>query len=485
MSLLASLRFAAWVLQQARFTHNSPERVLRAQQGRLRALLRRAGRNSAFYQRKYRGIDLNRCRLEDLPPTNKSELTERIDEVVTDPRITREALSQFLADPANHNRLLFGQYAVCRTSGTQGSPLTVVHNRLSLEVLFGVQMGRGKVGGVSLAEGLRRFRQPARLAAVALNQPFNSTTTSWTHMPAAARVFVEVLRLTPDDPDAIEKLNRFRPTVITAYASFLDLLTLQQSQLRLAPDLRQVVSAAEVLTDTARDSFHEAFGVPILNMYSMAECIFLSSGCPTDPGVHVNADWAILEVVDEHNRPVPPGRPGHKVLVTNLANDVMPFIRYEIGDRVTWAASPCRCGNRLPRIERIDGRTADYFWVRAGGTYRQLLSFVFKTAFERLPAVRDWQVVQKERNRLRVRAELQPGAEPNAEEAAQTLQHQLAEAGLADDVHFEVEFVPRLEPDPSTGKLRRLVSAVGPPADLAQAVARRPPAPAALTKSSG
>src|SRR5262245_46146503 len=371
MTTFGSLRFALWVLRQKRATGMNPGRVLAIQERRLRRLLRRAGRDSTFYREKFRGIDLARCDLADLPPTTKPELIDRIDEVVTDPRITRGVLDRWMTDPANHGRLLFGRYAVCRTSGSQGPPLTVIHNPLSLEVLFGVQMARGKVGGVGLREGWRRLRNPARLAGVALDQPFNSTTTSWTHMPAAARAFVKVLRVTPDDPEAIEKLNRFKPTAITAYASFLDLLALRKDQVRLAPDLEQVVSAAEVLTDPARDSFREAFGVPVLNMYSMAECIFLSSGCPTDTGVHVNADWAILEVVDENNRPVPPGRPGNKVLVTNLANDVMPFIRYEIGDRVTCAATPCRCGNRLPRVERIDGRTADYFWVRARTGYRQ------------------------------------------------------------------------------------------------------------------
>ena len=475
MSILGTLGFALKIRRQKRVTELEPQRVLAIQQCRLRALLQSAKR-SPFYRDKYRGIDLDRCRLTDLPPTTKPELIDRVVEMATDPRITREALGHFMADPANAGRLLFGRYAVCRTSGSQGQPLTIIHNPLSLEVLFALQMGRGNVNEVGVAEGLRRLRHPARLAAVALDQPFNSTTTSWSHMPSGALGLVRVLRVTPDDPAAVEKLNDFRPTAITAYASFLDLLALHKDRLRLAPDLRQVVSAAEVLTDAARETFRDAFGVPVLNMYSMAECIFLSSGCRTDPGVHVNADWAILEVVDEEYRPVPPGRPGHKVLVTNLANDVQPFIRYEIGDRVTWATAPCGCGNRLPRVGRIDGRTADYFWVRAGAGYRQLLSFVFKTAFEAVPGdVREWQVVQEERNRLRVRLEPHPGASPDPDRVTRALRHQLGQAGLADEVQFEVEFVPHLEPDPSTGKLRRIVSRAGTPDDLGAVLSGRAP----------
>src|SRR5205823_2378924 len=100
-----------------------------------------------------------------------------------------------------------------------------------------------------LVEGLRRLLRPVRVAGVALREPFNSSTASWDHVPAAARPFMTVLRLRPTDPDVIEQLNQFRPEVIVGYASFLDLLALRKGRLNLAPDLRQVVSAAEVLTD--------------------------------------------------------------------------------------------------------------------------------------------------------------------------------------------------------------------------------------------
>jgi hypothetical protein len=132
------------------------------------------------------------------------------------------------------------------------------------------------------------------------------------------------------------------------------------------------VATSETPTEQARQRIENAFGVPVLDNYASGECLFLSNGCHTDPGAHVNADWAILEVVDEANRPIPAGQPGHKILLTHLANTVQPFIRYEIADRVVMGTSPCRCGNRLPRVERVDGRSADFFWVRDGSGYRPL-----------------------------------------------------------------------------------------------------------------
>ena len=90
--------FALWTLRQKRVTRTDPERVLAVQQSRLRRLLHRVAAKSPFYREKYRGIDLDRCRLSDLPPVTKAELMDHLDEVVTDSRITRQSLDQFMAD---------------------------------------------------------------------------------------------------------------------------------------------------------------------------------------------------------------------------------------------------------------------------------------------------------------------------------------------------------------------------------------------------
>ena len=44
-----------------------------------------------------------------------------------------------------------------------------------------------------------------------------------------------------------------------------------------------------------------------------------------------------------------------KVLITNLANYIQPFIRYELTDRVIVHNKPCRCGKTTHWLE-IEGR---------------------------------------------------------------------------------------------------------------------------------
>lgn len=466
MALASTLRFALRILAMRRALHQNPSAVAARQDTRLRDLLRHAVRHSPYYRERFRGLDIAHAPLSAFPTTNKRELMAHFDEVVTDPRLRRAELEAFVDDPANCGQLFRGEFAVSHTSGSQGQPLLLVQDQYCLELLFALQMSRGNVSTpVSVGEALRRLREPVRMAVLYMKEGFYPSVSAFDHMPAGARGLVQLLRVAPTEPDLIERLNEFRPEVLVAYANVLEGLATTGDRLRIRPTLRQIVNNSEELTERARERLNRAFGVPILDTYASGECPFLSNGCPAGPGAHVNADWAVLEVVDEAGRPVPPGTPGEKVLLTNLANFVQPIIRYEIGDRVTMADEPCDCGNRLPRIARIEGRSADAFWVADGHGYRPMMGVVIKHALDHVREVREWQAVQEERNRVRLRLELLPGAGLDRGRVQEMLRRQLRMFDLDGLVDLDLEVVPRLQADVRTGKFRRLVSLVGPPLD--------------------
>lgn len=442
-----------------------PERLLNLQQRRLRDLLRHAVAQSPFYRKKYRGLDIEHCPLEELPITNKVEMMDHFDDVVTDRRIHRDDLEQFMADPDNVPRLYLDKYPVIHTSGSQGQPVLIVQDPFVLELLFALQMTRGNVHDhVGPTVAIKRLLQPSRLAVISMKHGFYPQGVVWSHVPRPVGHFLKLMALSPTDADLVQRLNDFRPNALAAYASVLEMVALHKNELRLAPDLRQVVSNSETLSARSRRHFEEAFGVPVIDNYSMGECGFLTTGCHTDPGCHIHADWAIVEVVDDRCRPVPRGATGTKILLTNLANRVQPFVRYEIADRVTLATTPCSCRNvRLPRIERVEGRSADFFWVRIGGRYRQLLSHVFKNAFEFVNEIREWQVVQEQRNRLRVRVEMLPGERLPVARLRRHLQEQLHLFHFDGELEFDFEEAKRIVPDRDTGKIRRVISLIKPP----------------------
>lgn len=468
-NLLSCLERSYWTGVQFRPTRMNPRRVIEDQQKRLRHLLEVARARSAYYREKFRHLDVGCSKLEEFPIMTKAEMMTHFDQVVTDPAVSRSGVEEFIEDIGNVKQPFLGKYAVSHTSGSQGQPTLIVQNQMVLDLLFAFQMTRGhyhhRGGFMGLIDALQTLRQPTRLAVIINQQGFFPSAWIWKRLPEYMHVYISFLFIPATDPELVRKINDFSPNILSSTPTTMDLLSLKIDQFRL-PKLRQVVTWSETLTPPARRRIGEAFRVPVMDNYASGECMFLTNGCQSGPGAHVNADWAILEVVDENNQPVPPGQLGHKVLLTNLANTVQPFIRYEIGDRLVMATEPCACGNRMPRIEKIVGRAADFFWVATSTGFRPLTAYPFQHAFDYRREVREWQAEQVERNSIVVRLEPIPGAVPDLVAARKRLDERLALIGLQQELDIRLETVPRLATDAHTSKFRRMVTRVGIPEDL-------------------
>jgi phenylacetate-coenzyme A ligase PaaK-like adenylate-forming protein len=231
---------------------------------------------------------------------------------------------------------------------------------------------------------------------------------------------------------------------------------IEQGRLKY-PHLEQIVNISERLMPKARRQYQKVFGAPILDDYAMGECLFLSNGCLETGGMHVNADWALVEVVDENNQPVPAGKKGAKILLTNLSNYVQPFIRYEIGDLLTMATEHCSCGNNLPLIARVGGRDSDLFWIDTDEGKRPLPPAIFDVALGSVFDVREYQIVLEEGNRVQVRVEPLPAGKADTASAKRAIEEHLAEFGFDHQLHIDVETVDRLAPEKGA-KFKRFVN---------------------------
>jgi phenylacetate-coenzyme A ligase PaaK-like adenylate-forming protein len=449
------------------------ERLEAMQQARLRRLLNYAARHSPFYRQRFAGIDLDHCRLADLPPLSKVEMMDQFDTLVTDRRLNRAGVQQFIENPGNQGKLVLDRYAVCHTSGSQGQPALVVQELDHMLLSFVVQLARGQVlRRHPLALLFQRLRQPARLAVVTQRPGFYPSSVAFSHLGNAQLPFLRLLRLSVFDsaPELVMRLNDFRPHYLIGYTSSLELLAREEQagrlRLRASGCLEQVSNMSEPLPPSSREAIEKAFGVHISDHYDMAECLALSSGCPLHAGSHVNIDLACLEVVDDAGRPVPDGTQGSKVLITNLYNYVQPLIRYELGDVLTMSPTPCPCGSPLPLIQAIIGRTKERLWVEANGQYHELAYYLFLHALNYCVDVAEHQIVQTRHNHFLVRVAPQPGKSIAPERVKQRVDHLLAMEGLARDVVVEVEIVDEIGPDPRTGKRKRVQSLVEQPPAL-------------------
>ncbi len=273
-----------------------------------------------------------------------------------------------------------------------------------------------------------------------------------------------------DPVDAqLRRLREVRPHLISAYpSSLLDIVdALGGADLGFRPLAISVNT--EMSTAAQRAQLSAAFGCPVGDDYGTEEVWMIASHC-LEGGLHVFTDNVVIEIVDDDGRPCAPGEPG-EVLLTSLANDGMPFIRYAIGDRATWRAGTCRCGRAFPLLESFEGRSNDAFVLADGRmiSAARLHTVLYGPAFQAASArtMRGFRLIQDAVDAARLQV---VGAavsdEAGADAAARGVCAALA-AVLGPTVRITVERVPEI-PRNAGGKLQAVVSRVARPPRVAR-----------------
>ena len=436
---------------------------------RLRALVGWAKSRSPYYAERLRHIDPARFALSELPTLTKAELMKNFDDLVTERDLKRAELDDFVSDPGRLGEWFKGKYALSRTSGTQGEKALIVQDRSMLELLFALQVARGSAFPATVASAVKRFFNPGRFAVITIGRGFFPTATGLAYTPKAARTFVNRLWIQKTEPieEVVSELNHFRPQVLMGYANVLEMLAREVLHGRLratkSSGLLQVINMSEPISDAGKKFVGQAFGVSVTDSYAMGECMALSTACPKGFGMHVQADWAMLEVVDQDNCPVPNGKPGQRVLVTNLYNTIQPFIRYVVEDVVTMGPTPCPCGSPLPTILRVEGRRDEVVWIRDGEKYRAIHPYVFVDVLDECPEAGAYQIMQVERNRFKLRIAPARGRHLSREDLAGLMRAGLERFHLAGLIQFDYEITARIVSETAGGKLKRITSLVGSP----------------------
>jgi phenylacetate-coenzyme A ligase PaaK-like adenylate-forming protein len=464
-----ALRLATKAIRQRAVLRKAPEQIAALQGRRLRALVARAKADSPFYAERFRGVDPERFELAQLPPLTKAEMMADFDRVPTDRRLKRREIEAFMGDPGRLGRWYLDRYAPSRTSGTQGMPALIVQDRAMMELLFALQMGRGSVFPANPVAAVQRLVRRARLAVVTIGRGFYPSAVALAYAPRAAEAFVNRLWLTHIEPleQVVAQLNAFgpehpaglrqRPGGVGARGPGRPA---PPGPGRAAAAGHQHERAALGRGGPARPGRLRPAGDEQLRQRRVHGPLHR---LPQGHGMHQQADWAVLEVVDRDNRPVPPGQPGEKVLITNLYNTLQPFIRYELADVVTMSPTPCPCGSPLPLVLKVEGRTDEMVWIRDADRFRQVHPYVFVDFLDEYPALGWYQIVQEERNRFVLRAAPAPGRQIGLEELRGIIRRGLERFGLAELIRFDVEIAADVAPDPLSGKLKRITSRIGPP----------------------
>ena len=179
-------------------------------------------------------------------------------------------------------------------------------------------------------------------------------------------------------PDSLRReMAKYNPHAIIAaprqLAPLVALLSPSLDIRRLA--LGGILSSTETLPSELVHILQNRYGLLVLDHYGMTETGYGGGvECPAHDGYHLRELDIFFEIVDiESGMPLPDGEAG-ELVITTLAREAMPLIRYRTGDAASMLPGPCRCGSPLRRLSAIRGRI-----VRKDAAYsiEQLVKGIF------------------------------------------------------------------------------------------------------------
>lgn len=392
----------------------------RWRQARLAYVLHRAATRVPFYRdlwaaRRRRGDRATWELLENWPILTKDML--------------RANPAAFVAEDCDVRKMMHGQ-----TSGTTGTPIHIWQSRATLARLYAIADTRTREW-----DGIPATARWARLGGQLVTPVAQRRPPFWVWNVAMRQLYMSSYHLAPDlIPHYLDALRRYRIVYLAGYSSAIHALAQQVVRLgRRDLAMQAVFTNAEPLDQEQRQTIGAAFQCPVRETYGMVETVAAASECPSGR-LHQWPEVGHIEVDHEN---------GGELVCTGLLNPDMPLIRYRVGDRGRLSESQvCECGRSLPLITHIEGRTDDLLFTPDGRSIGRL-SQVGKG----IVGLRESQIIQEERDLLRVLVALAPGFAPDF---ANTLIERVRERmGNVRVVVEHVETIPRTR----NGKLRAVV----------------------------
>lgn len=402
---------------------------------------------SPFYQRFHHGkMD---APLQQLPVLTKAMMMEHFDELVTDRSIRLQDAQDHLAGMQSNERFL-RRYWVNATSGSTGKPGVFLSDSSEwVSMLASFARAREWAG---LKVGLLN---PVKTALIASNAPWHLSTSMGKTI--GGRLMPE-LHMAVDEPleTIVTRLNEWQPDMLIAYTSMAGILADEQEAGRLHIAPRLVYTSAELLTPDVRRRVERTWGQVLFNEYAATETGCFAAECNHHIGMHLFEDQCVVEVVDEQNRPVPPGTYGAKMLITVLFRHTQPLIRYELSDSVQLAGHPLPCTYPFALITNIQGRREDELpFPTKDGSTKRVNPLLFSRLMDTAP-VGQWQVLQ-ERDALAILV-----VNPREGFVDAALEATIRQALVAEDVVVPPVVVRRMEgiPRGKTGKAALITSQI-------------------------
>lgn len=402
------------------------DKLVAIQQERFMELWHFIWKNNNFYRQRFieHGLDEKSVKNSDdiinLPILTKSEIRNNVDKMISKGYYkshlhhyktggsTGKALDIFITDECSEMRNACARRHDCWSGWNPGETIGAVWGNPKPPISF-----KDKI--------------------------FNSLVQPYIYLDTMSLTESSVLRF-------VDEWGKKKPTLLYGHAHSLFMLAKYHGQIDLSlirPN--GIISTSMMLMPYERNLIEKVFQCLVTDRYGCEEVSLIGSECTEHHGMHMNIEHLIIEFLNDEGLPVSPGEPG-RIIVTDLMNKAMPFVRYSVEDIGIPIERKCPCGREMPLMGNITGRVAD-FLIKKDGTKVAGVSIIENT-LTKIKNIDQMQIVQENIDFLSVN--IVPGKKYSSDTENKILNYFHA---LFPDINVSLSTVSDIKPEPS-GKFR-------------------------------
>ena len=396
---------------------------------RFRELAEYAYRNVSFYHKKFVDAKIVPSSIRTLDDVAKIPVTTK-DEVQAVP------MSEIVGRNADLEKCVKRV-----TSGSTGIPLTVVLEKEALDI------ERALVARTYFEDGYKLWHKMIRIVDT---HDFPTSRHWYQHLGIARTEYLSIFEQAQEQMRVIE---RYKPDGVRGFASYLERLAHFCRQNDIEMKLQTVFTSADLLDKGTRDLINSVFQTSLFDLYVSTEFGLAAWECKGHFGYHINCESVLLETL--RNGEVVSSNERGEITCTNLVNTAMPLIRYKTGDIGMRIDEKCPCGNTLPLLKIIEGRTGDFLTTMDGKVIPPTIFFPYP--FENVAWIKQFRIIQETLDKIVIQlvpkesAQLDPGIFDKAKTAIKEV--------FGKDMNVEIQILDKIDRDPHN-KLRKVISKV-------------------------